>query len=457
MSSIIRGAVSKEKRRYQKNGFDLDLSYVTPKIIAMGFPSENVEAAYRNPMKEVLRFLDSYHKDHYKVYNLCSERAYDHQKFYNRVGHFPFDDHNAPPFELILQFCRNVQEWLDEHEDNIAVIHCKAGKGRTGLMICAWLLFSRMWKTPEEALTFYAAMRTFNQKGVTIPSQIRYIYYFHESLALENPVIEPKLLLLNHVVLHTLPHTLDKHLSDVNFTVHVGKTLVFTYRDYADKMKLKEAPKIVKVEAAKKKKKKEKKKEKEAAAAHAAEDKGKQVEEGIEVEGAANGKEKEEGETVAEDTATFECGMIPVVGDVRVDFENKGARIFQFWFNTGFVKDLRLVVKKKELDKAFKDKHHKLYDENFRVGLAFTEMGTTTTPASARATLSSSSSSASILANGNVHGNGNGNGINGNGTAAVTAVEVAAVVLAADASSVTVDGESTMSHTIPSDSSVPVV
>lgn len=63
------------------------------RIVAMGFPSESMEAAFRNPMKEVLKYvahsfvcilvvfeceilnilsrlLDSKHKDHYKVYNL---------------------------------------------------------------------------------------------------------------------------------------------------------------------------------------------------------------------------------------------------------------------------------------------------------------------------------------------------------------------------------------------------
>jgi phosphatidylinositol-3,4,5-trisphosphate 3-phosphatase/dual-specificity protein phosphatase PTEN len=320
------------------------------------------------------------------------------------VGHFPFDDHNAPPFELILQFCRNVKEWLDEHEANIAVIHCKAGKGRTGLMICAWLLFSGTWKTPEEALEFYAAMRTSNKKGVTIPSQIRYVYYFHESLALENPAVESKLLLLNRIVLHTLPRA--GHVSDLTFTVDVGKTQVFTYKEFVEKMKLKDEPKVVKVDGKKKKKdKKDKKKDKENKEnkenkEQAAEDKDKEKdkgkEEASEAEGAANGKE--DGEAIAsssteDSTATFECGGIPVVGDVRVDFDRQGARVFQFWFNTAFVKDLRLVIPKSGLDKAHKDKHHKLYDENFRVELVFTEMAPTTT----RTKLTNSSSSATII------------------------------------------------------------
>jgi len=235
MSSFIRGAVSKKKRRYQKNGFDLDLTYVTPRIIAMGFPSENVEAAFRNPMKEVLRFLDSFHKDHYKVYNLCSERSYDPEKFYKRVECFPFDDHNAPPFEMILHFCQNVAQWLAEDEKNIAVIHCKAGKGRTGLMIAAWMVYSKEWATAKDALTFYAAMRTYNQKGVTIPSQIRYVHYFAESL---QNTYEPKTVLLNKIIFHTLPKVV--HLSDINFTVYVGKTHVFTFKEYEEKSNKKE-------------------------------------------------------------------------------------------------------------------------------------------------------------------------------------------------------------------------
>lgn len=81
----IRSLVSRKKKRFQSGGFDLDLAYVTSKVIAMGFPSEGVEAGYRNPLNEVYRFLETRHSDHYMIYNLCSERNYDPDKFHGRV------------------------------------------------------------------------------------------------------------------------------------------------------------------------------------------------------------------------------------------------------------------------------------------------------------------------------------------------------------------------------------
>ena len=50
----------------------------------------------------------------------------------------------------------------------------QAGKGRTGVMITCWMLFSGMWPDADASLDFYGAMRTSNRQGVTIPSQVRF-------------------------------------------------------------------------------------------------------------------------------------------------------------------------------------------------------------------------------------------------------------------------------------------
>lgn len=179
-SNGIRQLVSKKKRRHKEDGFDLDLTYITPRIIAMGFPSTGNEGIYRNNAVHVTEFLGNKHGEKVKVYNLCSERDYPKELFGGRVSKYPFDDHNPPPMPMFLPFCKDVEDWLDADPENVVAIHCKAGKGRTGVMICAFLIYFKEWEDADECMQFYGYARTNNQKGVTIPSQRRFIRYFAE-------------------------------------------------------------------------------------------------------------------------------------------------------------------------------------------------------------------------------------------------------------------------------------
>ena len=55
MTNKLKKLVSKNKRRFETEGFNLDLSYVTEQVIAMGFPSERVESVFRNSLEDVRR------------------------------------------------------------------------------------------------------------------------------------------------------------------------------------------------------------------------------------------------------------------------------------------------------------------------------------------------------------------------------------------------------------------
>ena len=79
-----RQATGENKRRYVdlEAGFDLDLVYVRPRLIAMSVPATGLTAWYRNPLPEVARFFESRHRqDTYLVVNACPELPYPTEAF----------------------------------------------------------------------------------------------------------------------------------------------------------------------------------------------------------------------------------------------------------------------------------------------------------------------------------------------------------------------------------------
>jgi hypothetical protein len=82
----------------------------------------------------------------------------------------------------MLEFCVDISLYLMENQETSALVHCKAGKGRTGVMICAYLIFSGLCKNTKEAIDIYGDRRSHTRQGVTIPSQKRYIHHFETFL-----------------------------------------------------------------------------------------------------------------------------------------------------------------------------------------------------------------------------------------------------------------------------------
>lgn len=235
LSRFARSLVSKNKRRYQDSSFDLDLSYITSSIIAMGFPAGDrssgvlglIEGFYRNHMRHVLAFLDQKHGGgRYKIYNLCSERTYDAELFDGKVASFPFDDHNCPPLRLIQAFVESAKSWLRQSADHVVAVHCKAGKSRTGLMVCCLLIYLNYASSAEEAVAYYNLRRTHDGKGLTLASQQRYLRYYELLLRSPEDLGRPNrpLLLASIRLHHTAPHLFPA----VFVSDHSAERLVFS-------------------------------------------------------------------------------------------------------------------------------------------------------------------------------------------------------------------------------------
>lgn len=222
--NILRRIVSGKKNRYEKGGFDLDLTYITPRIMAMSLPGEGVHKIYRNSIDSVSQFLNERHPGTYCVFNL-SGLKYDYKKFGGLVKDFPWEDHYPPPIQLLFQACQEIHHWLLSNIKNVIAVNCRAGKGRTGTLICCYLLFSGRFNKVNDALNFYKIKRFSQGGGVTQPSQIRYVSYFFSILLGKKQ--SPNILQLRSISIKTAPHMSNQSCRPV-IEIRQDKKLVFS-------------------------------------------------------------------------------------------------------------------------------------------------------------------------------------------------------------------------------------
>ena len=75
----------------------------------------------------------------------------------------------------------SMRDWLkgpESEKGRTIVVHCKAGKGRSGTSACSYLISEEGWSV-EDALTRFTSrrMRSGFGSGVSIPSQLRWVGY----------------------------------------------------------------------------------------------------------------------------------------------------------------------------------------------------------------------------------------------------------------------------------------
>eukprot|EP00039_Didymoeca_costata_P019082 m.336157 g.336157 ORF g.336157 m.336157 type:complete len:641 (-) comp17773_c0_seq1:1032-2954(-) len=200
LTKAARRLVSRVQRksRYVDGSFELDLTYITPRIIAMSFPASGLEATYRNNVADVAAMLTEKHGDHFMIINVA-EKSYESAGMQYQVLDFGWPDHMAPPLERLCGCVQAMDGWNRMDEKNVVVVHCKGGKGRTGVVIAAYMLHARLFDDTELAMEHFA-MKRFkstdrSKTGITQESQRRYVRYFKDVVEGKMEVRDRKLFL----------------------------------------------------------------------------------------------------------------------------------------------------------------------------------------------------------------------------------------------------------------------
>ncbi|XP_048862109.1 tensin-like isoform X12 [Brienomyrus brachyistius] len=188
-----------------EENYDVDLLYITESIIVVAFPASAEEHSHSAHLKEVATMLRSKHGAHYLVINI-SEKRHDLTKLNPKVLDFGWPDHHAPALDKICTICKAMDTWLKADPHNVVVLHNKGNRGRTGVVVAAYMHYSNISASADQALDRFAMKHFYEDKVLPVgqPSQQRYVQYFSGLLSGQIK-INNKPLFLHHVIMHGIP------------------------------------------------------------------------------------------------------------------------------------------------------------------------------------------------------------------------------------------------------------
>ena len=99
---------------------------------------------------------------------------YHAQMLMNHVQRIPFEDHSPPLLLELIHFCRESTKWMKQDPKNVVAVHCKGGKGRTGVMIAALLVRESVWTLVLQYITLGTRISKLSRfSAVVRASQVR--------------------------------------------------------------------------------------------------------------------------------------------------------------------------------------------------------------------------------------------------------------------------------------------
>ncbi|XP_068853629.1 tensin-2 isoform X2 [Aphelocoma coerulescens] len=182
----------------------LDLTFVTERILSVGVPGGG-EGGPGGHLRHLAKLLGARHGPNYTIFNL-SEKRRDLTRLNPKVLDFGWPELLAPPLELLCSVCKALEGCLGGHPRNVAVLLCKGSKAPVGVVVGAFLHYSDVWGSPEQALNALSMRRFCEEKlgGVLQPSQRRYTEDFGALLS-GRLRLNSSPQFLHHVLLPPLP------------------------------------------------------------------------------------------------------------------------------------------------------------------------------------------------------------------------------------------------------------
>ncbi|XP_046839155.1 cyclin-G-associated kinase-like isoform X2 [Xenia sp. Carnegie-2017] len=153
---------------------DLDISYITSRVLVMPIPGEGIESAYKNSLDDVQVFLDTKHPSKFVIVHLSQRPT----KLKGKILNCDWSSKRAPSLDKIFVICKKIVTWLRNDKRNVVVIQCQDGKLTSGLLVTSLFIYCHLFMSPECAFEMFNIRRqNMSTRIVPTPSQKHYFNY----------------------------------------------------------------------------------------------------------------------------------------------------------------------------------------------------------------------------------------------------------------------------------------
>ena len=128
---------------------------------------------------------------------------------------------------MLFRICIDMEDWLAKDPENVAVVHCYDGTGRTMMVCAAFMRWAGWFATTRESLDVCLSRRNLPMAAM-LPSQLRFLDYFNSIMEGEKVSAAP--LRISRVTLTNVPDMENGSCSPFIEIFNQNKIVYASYR-----------------------------------------------------------------------------------------------------------------------------------------------------------------------------------------------------------------------------------
>lgn len=205
--SFSSSSSSLHKKTAVVTSTNLDICRISNRLLVT---SGHVNNDFTNDLSALRDFLKAKYRDKYLIWNIGPHETQTTSSFNFRLIPCTLPKSQSHTLKFLFHQCHAMLGWLQLSPENVVVIQCADGWGRSGLLMSCLMKFSGAVDSTFEALNIFQSRRLktlkpSSQRTISQNINLRYLKYFNDLCSSRGRVPNPASLCLHQIIISTIP------------------------------------------------------------------------------------------------------------------------------------------------------------------------------------------------------------------------------------------------------------